>query len=334
MIYNMKELLEVADRNNFAVPAFNVSDYAMFNGIMDVSERLNAPVICEIHPDELKHIGTDFIEAMIRRASESPLPVVIHLDHGSSFEDCMVAIRAGFTSVMIDASALPFEENVARTKEVVRAAHAAINETKVLADNDPRKAANLKDRQAWNYAPAYHAMNVSVEAELGTIGVIDEAAGIVDMSGIRYTKPEDAVRFAKETGVDCLAIAIGTCHGAYPHGQQPDLKIDVLKEIKKAFRENNIDTKLVLHGGSGNKIELLKEAARSGINKINISTDIKFAYYNKMYEILDADYDHEKKALKTLREPNRIQPECIKALEEVAADRIDWFGATGKASLY
>ena len=238
MIYNMKELLEVADRNNFAVPAFNVSDYAMFNGIMDVSERLNAPVICEIHPDELKHIGTDFIEAMIRRASESPLPVVIHLDHGSSFEDCMVAIRAGFTSVMIDASALPFEENVARTKEVVRAAHAAINETKVLADNDPRKAANLKDRQAWNYAPAYHAMNVSVEAELGTIGVIDEAAGIVDMSGIRYTKPEDAVRFAKETGVDCLAIAIGTCHGAYPHGQQPDLKIDVLKEIKKAFREN------------------------------------------------------------------------------------------------
>ena len=246
----------------------------------------------------------------------------------------MVAIRAGFTSVMIDASALPFEENVARTKEVVRAAHAAINETKVLADNDPRKAANLKDRQAWNYAPAYHAMNVSVEAELGTIGVIDEAAGIVDMSGIRYTKPEDAVRFAKETGVDCLAIAIGTCHGAYPHGQQPDLKIDVLKEIKKAFRENNIDTKLVLHGGSGNKIELLKEAARSGINKINISTDIKFAYYNKMYEILDADYDHEKKALKTLREPNRIQPECIKALEEVAADRIDWFGATGKASLY
>ena len=235
---------------------------------------------------------------------------------------------------MIDASALPFEENVARTKQVVDLAHSAITYTKVTDDSDPRKTEDLKDRCDWHYAPSYHAMNVSVEAELGTIGVINEAEGTVDMAHIKYTNPDDAVRFAQETGVDCLAIAIGTCHGAYPHGQQPDLKIDVLKAIKKAFVENGIKTKLVLHGGSGNKVELLKEAARSGINKINISTDIKFAYYNKMYEILNADYDPEKKALKTLREPNAIQPECIKALEEVAAERIDWFGAAGKAKLY
>ncbi|MCI6766374.1 MAG: class II fructose-bisphosphate aldolase [Porcincola intestinalis] len=334
MLYNMMELLEVADKNNFAIPAFNVSDFAMFNGIMDVSERMCAPVICEIHPNELKHIGTDFIKGMISRAEASPLPVVIHLDHGATLANCMVAIRAGFTSVMIDASALPFEENVARTKQVVDLAHSAITYTKVTDDSDPRKAADLKDRCDWHYAPSYHAMNVSVEAELGTIGVINEAEGTVDMAHIKYTNPDDAVRFAQETGVDCLAIAIGTCHGAYPHGQQPDLKIDVLKAIKKAFVDNGIKTKLVLHGGSGNKVELLKEAARSGINKINISTDIKFAYYNKMYEILNADYDPEKKALKTLREPNAIQPECIKALEEVAAERIDWFGAAGKAKLY
>ncbi|MCR4746624.1 MAG: class II fructose-bisphosphate aldolase [Lachnospiraceae bacterium] len=322
MLLNMKELLEVADKNAFAVPAFNIADFAMFNGIMDISERLNAPTIIEIHPTEHKHIGSDAIEGMIKRASLSPIPVVIHLDHGDSFESVMAAIRAGFSSVMIDKSALPFEENVAITKKVVEAAHAAISYTTVEDEKDSRKKDDMNE---WHYAPSYHFADVSVEAELGTIGVIDEKAKIVDNSVIKYTEPEDAVRFVKETGCDTLAIAIGTSHGDYPKDQVPELKLDRLKAIKKALLDAGLDTKLVLHGGSGNKPEELMEAAKLGINKINISTDIKKPYYNKMREVLkDAG----------LREPNAIQPPCVQAMQEVAEERIKWFGADGKAALY
>ncbi len=325
MLLNMKELLEVADKNAFAVPAFNIADYAMFNGIMDISERLNAPTIIEIHPTEHKHLGSDAIEGMIKRASLSPIPVVIHLDHGDSFESVMAAIRAGFSSVMIDKSSLSFEENAAITKKVVEAAHAAISYTTVEDENDPRKADCKADKNEWHYAQSYHFANVSVEAELGTIGVIDEKAKIVDNSVIKYTEPEDAVRFVKETGCDTLAIAIGTSHGDYPKDQVPELKLDRLKAIKKALVDAGLDTKLVLHGGSGNKPEELQEAAKLGINKINISTDIKKPYYNKMREVLKDE---------GLREPNAIQPPCVQAMQVVAEERSRWFGADGKAALY
>ena len=104
MLMNMKELLAVANENNFAVPAFNISDYSMFNGIMEASEEKNAPVIIAIHPDELSHIGTDMVKAIIEKAHKATVPVCIHLDHGASFEQVMTAIQAGFTSVMIDGS--------------------------------------------------------------------------------------------------------------------------------------------------------------------------------------------------------------------------------------
>ena len=140
MLMNMKELLAVANENNFAVPAFNISDYSMFNGIMEASEEKNAPVIIAIHPDELSHIGTDMVKAIIEKAHKATVPVCIHLDHGASFEQVMTAIQAGFTSVMIDGSSLPFEENIKACKKVAEAAH---------------------------------AVNVSVEGELGTIGSTD-----------------------------------------------------------------------------------------------------------------------------------------------------------------
>lgn len=324
MLVNMKELLAVADEHHFAIPAFNISDYAMFNGIMDISERMNAPVIIEIHPNEVKHIGTDMISAMAKRAAESKLPVVIHLDHGASFANVMAAIRAGFTSVMIDASALPYEENVALTKKVVEAAHAAITYTTVEDASDPRVQADKDDRTAWHYAPSYHASDVSVEAELGNIGSIDEYKGEVTR-GMHYTEPEEAVRFIKDTGIDSLAIAIGTCHGLYPKGFVPHLEIERLKAIRQAIRDAGLETKLVLHGGSGNPQSELTEASKNGIVKINISSDIKNAYYKKMREVLK----NEK-----LREPNEIEPPCIAAMQEVAADRIRWFGADGKAGLY
>lgn len=170
MLMNMKELLAVANENNFAVPAFNISDYSMFNGIMEASEEKNAPVIIAIHPDELSHIGTDMVKAIIEKAHKATVPVCIHLDHGASFEQVMTAIQAGFTSVMIDGSSLPFEENIKACKKVAEAAH---------------------------------AVNVSVEGELGTIGSTDAEAE-AGANVIIYTNPDDAVKFVEASGVDTL----------------------------------------------------------------------------------------------------------------------------------
>lgn len=323
MILNMKELLTIADQYHFAVPAFNISSYAMFNGIMDISEALDAPVIAEIHPLELRHIGSDVVAAMKQRAAVSKVPVVIHMDHGACFEDIMTAIAAGFTSVMIDASSLPFEENVAACKKTVEAAHGAIH--CIMAEKFGGETLEGGEvTTGREYVPAFHASNVSVEGELGNIGSIDEVNGTVT-EGMHFTEPEEAVRFVKATGIDTLAIAIGTSHGVYPEGFVPHLQIDRLKAIHKALREAGLDTALVLHGGSGNPPEELMEAARNGVGKINISSDIKNAYYGKMREVLQD---------KKVREPNIIEPSCIAAMKEAAADRIRWFGADGKAGLY
>lgn len=284
MLMNMKELLAVANENNFAVPAFNISDYSMFNGIMEASEEKNAPVIIAIHPDELSHIGTDMVKAIIEKAHKATVPVCIHLDHGASFEQVMTAIQAGFTSVMIDGSSLPFEENIEACKKVAEAAH---------------------------------AVNVSVEGELGTIGSTDAEAGA---NVIIYTNPDDAVKFVEASGVDTLAIAIGTSHGIYPKGMKPELKLDLLKEIK-----SKVSIPLVLHGGSNNPDAEIGQSVTLGVNKINISSDIKVAYYDKMREVL---------ADKGLREPNTIQPPCIAAMKEVAFHKIELFQADGKAVLY
>lgn len=286
MLMNMKELLAVANEHNFAVPAFNISDYNMFNGIMEVSEEKEAPVILAIHPDELNLIHPEMVAGMIARVNKSPIPAVIHLDHGSSFDQVLAAIQAGFTSVMIDASSLPYEENVAICKKV---------------------------------ADAAHAVNVSVEGELGTIGNTDSHETTAP-DEILYTDPEQARDFIEKTGIDCLAIAIGTCHGIYPKDKKPELRIDILDEIKKA-----LTAPLVLHGGSSNKDSEIAKAVEHGVNKINISSDIKVVYYNKMREVLKDE---------SLREPFAIQPACQAAMKEVAVQKIELFQADGKAKLY
>lgn len=286
MLMNMKELLEVANKNNFAVPAFNISSYAMFNGIMEASEEANAPVIIAIHPDELSHVGTDFLDSLRMKALQSDIPVCIHLDHGASFEQVIIAIKSGFTSVMLDGSSLPFQENIAVLKKVVEAAH---------------------------------AVDVSVEGELGTIGSTDSQAE-AGAETIIYTDPEDAERFVEESGVDTLAIAIGTCHGIYPKGVKPELKLNLLKKIKE-----KVSIPLVLHGGSSNPDKEIGESVNLGVNKINISSDIKAAYYGKMRGVLQDE---------SLREPNTIEPPCIAAMKEVAHHKIKLFQADGKASLY
>lgn len=287
MLYTGKSILDVANANNFAIPAFNISDWAMFNGVMDISEELAAPVIIAIHPDEVAHITTDLIPAMHSRAHRSSVPVAIHWDHGGTYEQIITAIKAGFTSVMIDASLLPFAENVALTRKVVDAAH---------------------------------AVGIQVEGELGTIGAND-SYGESGAAEIIYTNPADAVRFIEETGVDSLAIAIGTSHGLYPADKNPELRHDLLQEIKAAT-----GIPLVLHGGSSNPDAELRRAVRLGINKINISSDIKVSYHNRMREVLGTD--------ERLREPNAIQPEPIAALKVTAAEKIELFDAAGKADLY
>jgi fructose-bisphosphate aldolase class II len=286
MLMNGKDLLAVANANFFAVPAFNVSDYAMMNGLFEISEEKGSPLLIAIHPDELSHIGAYMLPSIIARAHHSSVPVTIHLDHGATYEQVLGAIQSGFTSVMIDGSMLPFDENIAITKKVVDTAH---------------------------------AVGVSVEGELGTIGKLD-SYGEGGASTIIYTDPDDAVKFVEATGVDSLAIAIGTSHGIYPAGMKAKLKLDLLQQIK-----NKVSIPLVLHGGSNNPDAEIGESVKLGVNKINISSDIKVAYHVKMREVL-ADLD--------LREPNMIQPPSIAAMKVVAAQKIDLFNAAGKASLY
>ena len=287
MLMNMKDILAVAKEHKFAIPAFNVSSWAMFIGIMDLVEETDSPVILEIHPDELNYTGPDFVAGIRERALKSPVPVCIHLDHCSDFGKIIFAIQNGFTSVMFDGAHLPFEENIAGAKKVVEAAHPC---------------------------------NVSVEAELGTIGTTnpDEMEG--GAAKIIYTDPDDAAKFVEASGVDTLAVAIGTCHGLYPAGMKPELKLDILKAI-----EAKVDVPLVLHGGSNNPDKEIGESVTLGICKINISSDIKVAYFEKMREVLQN---------KGLREPMEICPACIEAMKVVAKHKLDLFQTTGKAPLY
>jgi fructose-bisphosphate aldolase class II len=287
MLTTGKVILDVANENSFAVPAFNISDWAMFRGIVEISEEKDAPLIVGIHPDEVRHIGREMITGIIERSHNSSVPIAIHWDHGGTYEQILQAVQFGFTSVMIDGSLKPFAENVAISKKVTDSAH---------------------------------ALGLSVEAELGTIGANDSYAE-AGAATIIYTDPDDAVTFVEQTGVDSLAVAIGTYHGFYPADKKPELKLDLLKEIK-----SRVQIPLVLHGGSNNPDDEIREAARIGINKINISTDIKVAYHDKMREVLGSD--------SKVREPNAIQPACIDALKVVAAHKIELFGAAGKAALY
>lgn len=286
MLMNMRDLLAVAHANDFAVPAFNISSNMLLTGVMEASEEMQSPVILAIHPDELSFVHPSFVKMAIEEANKATVPVCIHLDHGASIAQVMTAIQCGFTSVMIDASSRPLEENIAICKQIVELAH---------------------------------PVNVSVEGELGTIGTTGPEAE-AGAEEIIYTNPDDVVIFVNATGVDTLAVAIGTSHGIYPKDRKPELKLDLLKEIR-----SRVDIPLVLHGGSANPDAEIAAAVRLGINKINISSDIKDAFYQKCRQVL---------ADPVLREPNSIYPPCIEAMKQVARFKIELFNAKGKAALY
>ncbi len=287
MLMNMKELLAVADKNGFAVPAFNIGSESILKGVVESANEKNAPVILAIHPTELEFLGDSFTKTCIEEANKSKVPMVIHLDHGGSFEQILRAIRCGFTSVMIDASHMSYEDNIAITKKVVEVAKVS---------------------------------DVSVEAELGTIGSTgDSYEGGAD--DIIYTNPEQAKDFIEKTGIDSLAVAIGTAHGIYPKDKKPELKLDLLKTIR-----DTVDIPLVLHGGSSNPDDEIAKSVKIGISKINISSDIKFAFYKKCREVLSENPGWI--------EPNAIYPPCIAEMRKVIEYKMELFNDIGKASLY
>lgn len=287
MLMNMKDLLTVAQKNHFAVPAFNIGSDQLLKVVMKTVKELKSPVILEMSPDEFNFVGYAQIQAMLYEAAHTDVPVCIHLDHGDSYETVVRAIQAGMTSVMIDASKLPYEENVAITKKVVETAHIA---------------------------------NVSVESELGTIGTTGNSIE-GGTEGVIYTVPEEAKQFIEDTGIDTFACAIGTAHGIYPKDMKPKLRIDILKDIT-----NQVSVPLVLHGGSSNKDEEIAEAVKNGICKINISSDIKVAFYEQARKTLNENPGY--------REPLEIYPAAMEACGKVCADKIRLFNSQDKVKCY
>lgn len=282
MLVNMKQLLEVAKENKFAVGAFNVADSNFLRVVVEEAEKNNAPAIIAVHPTELDFTKDDFFQYVLARIKNSPVPFVLHLDHGDNMGDVMRAVRCGFSSVMIDGSLLPFEENIRVTKEVV---------------------------------DVCHKLGVSVEGELGTIGKTGNSieGGV---SEIIYTKPEEAEEYISRTGVDTLAVAIGTAHGIYPKDKEPKLRLDILKEIKAL-----VNIPLVLHGGSANPDAEIAAAVEIGIQKVNISSDYKYAFYKKCREILSTT---------ELWDANAIYPDCIDAAKEVVKYKMGLFESIGQ----
>ena len=229
-LVKMKHLLKRAEEKNIGCGAFSVGNMEMVKGAIRAAEELNTPIILQIAEVRLKNSPLHLMgPMMVQAAKEAKVDVAVHLDHGLTFETVDKALEFGFTSVMLDASTLPFEENIAKVKTVVEKA---------------RK------------------YGATVEAELGLVGGSED--GSCD-HGIRCTDPDDAVVYARETGIDALAVAIGNAHGNYPVA--PTLAFDVLEKIHE-----KVDIPLVLHGGSGITDKDFQRAISLGIRKVNIAT--------------------------------------------------------------
>lgn len=230
MLVNMRDLLADAEQGNYAVGSFSVANMEMVLGVLQAAKELSAPVILQIAEVRLKQSPLEIIgPLMVAAAENADTPVAVHFDHGKTLEKIGQALDIGFTSVMFDGSHLPLDENIAMTKEVMA------------------------------MAEEYDA---AVEAEIGCVGGSED--GSEDIA-INCTKPDDAVRFERETGVDALAIAIGNAHGNYK--STPKLRFDILQEV-----EDITDTPLVLHGGTGISPDDFVKCSKTGIKKINIAT--------------------------------------------------------------
>lgn len=243
----LREVLEDAQKNKYAVGAFNTNNMEIVQAIIEAAIEERAPVILQASQGALKYAGIDYIMGMVRAAEKNAdIPIVMHLDHGTDFDQVMMCLRKGFTSVMIDGSKYPLEENIKITQRVVEAAH---------------------------------PMGVTVEAELGKIGGTEDDV-IVHESEAAFTIPEEAKIFVEQTNVDALAVAIGTAHGIYKG--EPKLRYERLKKIRDL-----VNTPLVLHGASGVPEEAVRKAIDIGISKVNIDTNIRQAFTKALHEYVE-----------------------------------------------
>jgi fructose-bisphosphate aldolase, class II len=305
MLLNPKEYLVRARREGWAIGGFNVFNLESARAVIDAGEELAAPLLVQTSEGAVKHAGLENIVTIVRLlAGRTKAPVALHLDHGKSVELTRAAVDAGYTSVMIDASRESFDENVRETRDIVAYAH---------------------------------ARGVHVEAELGTLGGIEDLGEQSARSML--TDPDRAVRFAAATGVDALAVAIGTSHGAYKFKGEPHLDFDRLREIA-----SRIEQPIVLHGASslpqdevllaeryGAKLdhaqgippELIRKAVTMGIAKVNTDSDLRLAAMERLRQVLV-----ERPSLFNLYE---LMGEVEGAIRRVTTQRIRLLGSDGKA---
>ncbi len=303
-----KDILLAALRGGYAVGAFNTSNLETTQAILETAALKRSPVIISTSPSALQYAGARMLFGIVNSmAGEMPVPVALHLDHGMDFETVMECIRNGWTSVMIDASKMPFEDNVALTRKVVEAAH---------------------------------AVGVSVEAELGRLVGIEDAVSVSEREAT-LTDPGEAERFVQAAGCDVLAVAVGTSHGAYKFKGQPRLDFDRLDQISGA-----VPIPLALHGASGVPREVIEKALKygaseklggaagvpdeairrsieRGIRKINIDTDLRLALVSSLRELLANKPDEI--------DPRKILKPATEAMKGIVAYKMDLFGSTGRA---
>ena len=279
----MLEIFQKAKENKYAIGAFNVSNLEQLKAIIQAAQKLKSPVIVSTSQGESKFIGKKQIRALID-SYKKDLPIFLHLDHGKSFEIVQEAIEAGYDSVHFDGSELDFEENVAVTKKIV----------------DLAKEKGIKN----------------VEGELTHMlgqSSIEEAIEIKEED---LTDPDQALEFVEKTGVNSLAVAIGSIHGIFKSGQNPHLFLDRLKQI-----ENKIGDKafLVLHGSSGTPEEDIKKAIELGIVKVNVNTELRLAYTNTLKKTLKDNPDQTT--------PYKIMPSVVEVVQKVVEEKIKLFGS-------
>jgi ketose-bisphosphate aldolase len=278
----MLRLLTEAQHNGYAVGAFNAHSLDMIPAIAAAAEDERSPLILEFSPGSLKFCGTRNVAALVKDiAARSELPIAMHLDHGDKFEQVVECIDAGFSSVMIDGSRLSFEENIALTKRVVETAKVA---------------------------------GVTVEAELGHIGGTEDSLSAVERSQL-YTDPALAADFVHQTGVDCLAVAIGTAHGFYTW--EPNLDFERLAELRRT-----LSLPLVLHGASDLPLEQIQRAVKGGVQKINIASDLKAPWAAGVRQVLTDPKEMD---------PRKILAPANQGVRAVVREKMRLFGCAGRA---
>ena len=283
MLVTGNEILQDAHKNGYAAGAFNVNNMEILQAIIEAAEQEKAPVIIQTSEGAIKYAGLDYLSTLVHLAAKkAKVPVALHLDHGTTWETIIRCIAGGWTSVMFDGSHFPLQENIEKTAEIVKIAHAA---------------------------------GISVEAELGRLSGVEDNISVEEKDSI-YTNPKEAQEFVSGTGIDSLAIAIGTAHGKYKG--EPKLDFDRLDTIKKL-----LNMPIVLHGSSGVPEDSIRKAVSLGVNKINIDTDVRQAFTDGIHAAFEkkpGEYD-----------PRKILTPARDSMREVVVGKIRMFGSSGKA---